>query len=121
MLEPSTLVIYVDDVNKSRTFYQAILNINAEMHSTSFASFTFSNGTSLGLKDRKTVHPMPSGYGGGEIAFTVDSTDEVDKLYTEWKQKGIIMPEEPTSLTFGYTFVAFDPDNYCIRVANLKK
>lgn len=121
MLEPSTIVIYVADLEKSKSFYQTVLKIPGDMHSNSFVSFTFPNGLSLGLKDRATVYPASSGYGGGEIAFSMNTTDEVDILYSEWKDKGILMPEEPKNIAFGYTFVALDPDNHRIRVASLGK
>jgi predicted enzyme related to lactoylglutathione lyase len=120
MLKPSTIVIYVDDLEKSITFYQSILTIPCERHSTSFASFTFSNDISIGLKDKTTVHPRPDRPVGGEIAFTLDTTDEVDRLYLEWKKRGIPIPEEPVKLNFAYTFIAIDPDKYRIRVACMR-
>ena len=120
MLELSTIVIYVDDLAKSQSFYQDLLGINPEKHSSTFTTFTFSNGMYLGLKDKKTVQPEPEGHDGGELAFTLANTKQVDELFLEWKQKGITI-FEPINLPFGYTFIALDPDGNRLRIAALAK
>ena len=122
MLEPSTIVIYVNDLSKSQSFYQALLGINPKEHSPGYTSFTLSNGMSIGLKDRQTVHPKPNGQGGdGELAFTVESTRQADALFSEWKLKGMHIPEPPVTLPFAYTFIALDPDGNRLRVASMVK
>ncbi|STX28510.1 bleomycin resistance protein [Legionella beliardensis] len=118
MLEPSTIIIYVDDLAKSKSFYQSLLSIKPDTHSSTFIAFAFSNGMHLGLKDKQTVHPSPEGHGGGELAFTLANTQQVDELFLEWQQKGVTV-SEPVYLPFGYTFVALDPDGNRLRVAAL--
>ena len=42
--------------------------------------------------------------------------EEVKRLYAEWKGRGLVFALEPTTLPFGFTFVALDPDGHRIRV-----
>ena len=57
---------------------------------------------------------MPAG--GGEIAFTAQSHEEVDARCAAWRAKGVAIALEPTAMDFGYTFVALDPDGQRLRV-----
>jgi len=55
--------------------------------------------------------------GAGELSLSdLESADVVDRLYAQWKALGISMVLEPTTLEFGYTFVAADPDGHRLRV-----
>lgn len=42
--------------------------------------------------------------------------DDVEQLYRDWTARGFAIPLEPTTLAFGYTFVATDPDGHRLRV-----
>ena len=55
MLEPSIVILYVNNLTKSREFYQDLLGIKSEELSPSFNQFTVSNGMCLGLKIKDTV------------------------------------------------------------------
>lgn len=116
MLEPSDVVIYVDNLAKSSLFYQNLLGFKPEEHSPSFALFKLSNGMGLGLKEKHTVHPEAEGSNGYELAFSMCNSKEVDALFLQWQEKGIHFALTPTQVPFGYTFLALDPDNNRLRV-----
>ncbi|KTD46259.1 VOC family protein [Legionella quateirensis] len=119
MFEPNAIVLYVDNPAISSTFYQDLLKIKPIEASSAFHSFTLSNGMSLGLKAIQTVIPSTNNKGSGELAFTVNTHRRVDELFTEWQMKGINIAQSPTLLTYGYTFLALDPDGNRLRVVSL--
>lgn len=121
MLEPSAVVLYVDNIMKSSAFYQNLLGINPEEASPTFHSFKLSNGMGLGLKAKYSVEPPAHENGGGELAFTLDTNREVDELFAEWQKKKISISQSPTVVPYGYTFVALDPDGHRLRVVSLGK
>ncbi len=57
ILEPSAIVLYVDNIAISRQFYQDLLGLSPEEASPTFHSFTLSNGMGLGIKARHAVEP----------------------------------------------------------------
>ena len=121
MLEPSAVVLYVDNLLVSSAFYQDLLGIKAEEASPTFHSFKLSNGMGLGLKAKQSVEPPTNENGGGELAFTLDNNREVDELFVEWQRKEISISQSPTVVPYGYTFVALDPDGNRLRVVSLRK
>ena len=121
-LEPSVIVLYVDDLAITSQFYQDLLGIKPEEASMTFHSFKLSNGMSLGLKTKHSVvPPTEAKSGNGEFAFTLDSNKKVDELFAEWQAKGLSIIFPPSQVPFGYTFVALDPDGHRLRVASLGK
>lgn len=111
------VVLYVNDIVISSQFYQDLLGIQAEADSPTFHAFKLSNSMRLGLKAKHSVEPAPTGTNGnGELAFIVDGNEKLDDLFMQWKNKGmhIILPRGPVS--YGYTFVALDPDGNRLRV-----
>lgn len=121
MLEPSTVVLYVDNLAISSQFYQDLLKIKPVEASPTFHTFTFSNGINLGLKAKHSVEPPAheNGEGNGELAFTLDNRKKVDELFSKWQHNGINIIQTPTIVTYGYTFVALDPDGNRLRVVSL--
>ena len=73
-------------------------------------------GLMLGLWQRDGVKPPATRGAGGEMAFTAQGKAEVDALYAEWRERGLAIAQAPTSMDFGYTFVALDPDGQRLRV-----
>lgn len=120
-LEPSTLVLYVSNLAVSSQFYQNLLGIKPEEASPTFHRLTLSNGMGLGLKAKHAVEPPADENGSGELAFTLDNNRSVDALFAEWQEKGIKIAQSPTVVTYGYTFVALDPDSNRLRVVSLGK
>jgi catechol-2,3-dioxygenase len=120
MLEPDVMVLYVNELAITSQFYQDLLGIKPIEASPTFHSFKLSNGMSLALKAKHSVvPPTEEKSGSGELAFTLDSNEEVEKLFAAWQAKEIRIIAPPTQLPFGYTFVALDPDGYRLRVAFL--
>jgi predicted enzyme related to lactoylglutathione lyase len=116
MLEPNAIVIYVDNLDLSTRFYQALLGTKPETPSTTFSMFHLSNGMMIGLKDKQSIEPKVEGQGRNELAFSVENDKQLDVLVTEWQQKGITIVQHPTHMPFGYTFLALDPDGNGLRV-----
>ncbi|MFI4919297.1 MAG: VOC family protein [Legionellales bacterium] len=123
ILEPSAVVLYVDNLATSSQFYRDLLGIKPEEASPTFHSFTLSNGMGLGLKAKHSVEPPVNANhsSNGELAFTLDSSKKVDALFAKWQKNAINIVQPPTILTYGYTFVALDPDGNRLRVVSLGK
>lgn len=121
MLEPSAVVLYVDNLLVSSAFYQDLLGIKSEEDSPTFHSFKLSNGMGLGLKQKHSIEPPTNENGSGELAFTLDNNKEVDELFVEWQGKKISMAQSPIVVPYGYTFLALDPDGNRLRVVSLRK
>ena len=122
MIEPSAIVLYVDNLLRSSTFYQNVLGIKPEEASPTFHAFKLSNGMSLGLKAKHAVEPPTTDENGsGELAFTLDNNQEVDALFAEWQKKEMNIAQPPTAVAYGYTFLALDPDGHRLRVISLGK
>lgn len=121
ILEPNTVVLYVDNLAISSKFYRDVLGIKPEEASPTFHTFTLSNGMGLSLKAKHAVEPPTDKNGSGELAFTLDNSKEVDALFAEWQKKEIYMALPPTVVTYGYTFLALDPDGHRLRVVSLGK
>jgi predicted lactoylglutathione lyase len=116
MSDVSFVLVYVDDVAASESFYAAILGRPAIESSSTFAMIPAGKGIMLGLWRRDGVKPPANAAGGGEIAFTAGNAGEVDSLCAEWRARGVTIAQEPIAMDFGYTFVALDPDGHRLRV-----
>ncbi|WP_131783494.1 VOC family protein [Legionella gresilensis] len=121
MLEPNALVMYVKNLHESNSFYQGLLGIQAEESSPTFKMFKLPNGLMLGLKDSNALQTMGIDSSGNELVFTVTDNAEVDALFLKWQQKEMAIIQAPTNLSFGYTFLAQDPDGNRLRVVSLGK
>ncbi|MCV0427222.1 MAG: VOC family protein [Roseibium sp.] len=51
-----------------------------------------------------------------DLAFQVETEDEVKTLHQTWKDAAIVIEQELEKAVFGLTFVALDPDGHRIRV-----
>lgn len=120
ILEPSVMVLYVNDLAITSQFYQDLLGLQPSEASMTFHSFRLSNGMSLALKAKHSVvPPVAEKNGHGELAFMLHSDKKVDELFAAWQAKKIDIIFPPTQLPFGYTFVGLDPDGYRLRVVSL--
>jgi catechol-2,3-dioxygenase len=122
IFEPSVIVLYVEKLALSSNFYCELLGIIPEEHSPAFHEFKLSNGMSLALKANHTVEPpTDKNNGNGELAFTVSEPKKVDELFALWQAKEINIIHAPTSVPYGYTFLAQDPDANRLRVVSVGK
>ncbi len=54
--------------------------------------------------------------GGGEVGMSLADKAAVDALHDQWVAHGATIIQSPTTLDFGYTFVAQDLDGLTITV-----
>ncbi|WP_225772776.1 VOC family protein [Inquilinus sp. Marseille-Q2685] len=114
---PSYTLLYVDNPPASAAFYAGLLGREPVESSPTFALFVLDGGAKLGLWSRHTVEPAATAAGGGgEIGFSVADAAAVDALHDEWRGRGLPILQPPTTMDFGHTFVALDPDGHRLRV-----
>lgn len=112
------VVLYVKDSDASAAFYEKLLDRNIVQSSPKFSVLPLGGGAMLGLWQREAVEPHAGNeLGGGEIAFTVADPDAVRATHDAWKARGATIAQAPTTLPFGHTFVALDPDGHRLRVS----
>lgn len=117
MHDPNVVILYVTNPGASAAFYTELFGRAPLEASPTFAMFKLESGTMLGLWSRATVEPRPDGTpGGSEIAITVSTEADVDRLHADWTARGITIAQTPTAMDFGRTFVALDPDAHRVRV-----
>jgi catechol 2,3-dioxygenase-like lactoylglutathione lyase family enzyme len=112
----SFVLLYVDNAPASASFYADLLDTKPVETSPTFAMLPLKADVMLGLWSRRTVEPIASAPGGGEIAFTVADAAAVESTHADWKQRGLPIAQAPTAMDFGHTFVALDPDGHRLRV-----
>ena len=112
--------LYVADAQRSADFYATILGKQPVQSSAGFSMFMLDNGLTLGMWKRETVDPAPeAAAGGAELCLKEDSDAQVDERFADWTGQGLVIAQKPTKMSFGYTFVALDPDGHRLRVYNL--
>lgn len=112
----SFVLLYVDSPPASAAFYADLLGKPPVETSPTFAMLPLNSDVMLGLWQRRTVEPVASAPGGGEIAFTVADASAVEHMHADWKKRGLPIAQAPTAMDFGHTFVALDPDGHRLRV-----
>lgn len=113
----SYVLLYVKDVPKSQEFYETLLGCKSVESAPTFALFVLPNGLKFGLWKRDEVEPKVSAQSGAnEVCIEAGN---VDAVYQEWKQAGVTIAQKPTTMDFGYTFVALDLDGHRVRVFKL--
>ncbi|MBL0337906.1 MAG: VOC family protein [Rhodospirillaceae bacterium] len=117
MTEPNMIILYVTNPTASATFYQNLLGYAPVEASPTFVMFALKSGFMLGLWAKHTVEPVPtSANGASELVFAVENQQTVDQVSKEWKKRGLKIMQSPTTMDFGYTFVAADLDGHRLRV-----
>jgi len=117
MTNPFSYVLaYVADTPKSAALYSALLGLEPVESSPNFAMFVLPNGLKLGLWARHDVEPKATLPGGAELCVTVEGDDAVRLTRDAWAKLGLKILQEPTSMDFGFTFTAADPDGHRLRV-----
>lgn len=120
MLHPNMVILYVANTAVSAAFYADLLDRQPVDTSPGFALFVFPSGLKLGLWAKHTVVPtVIAPPGGSEVVLPVASNAEVDATHVDWSARGITILQAPTTMDFGRTFVASDPDGHRLRVYKL--
>jgi catechol 2,3-dioxygenase-like lactoylglutathione lyase family enzyme len=117
MFKPNSVILYVNDVDVSTKFYESIFGEKPIEAFPGFSVFSLKDGFILGLQTKHDIEPKPQPtFGGFELCLSDISIDEVDSIYSDFKARNVPMALTPTTLEFGYTFVALDPDGHRIRL-----
>jgi len=117
MTDRAYCLLYVADPLRSAAFYEGVLGRKPLESSPGFAMFVLAEGTMLGLWARHDVQPAASAApGGSEVALQVADDATVDGLHEKWSRGGLPIAQRPTTMDFGRTFVALDPDGHRLRV-----
>ena len=111
------VLLYVSDPVASGKFYSGLIDKPVVQSSPGFAVLPLTGDVMLGLWLRQEVEPeVTAPAGGSEIAFAVADDAAVTRLHATWKKRGLTISQLPTKMSFGFTFVALDPDGNRIRV-----
>ena len=117
MFKPNSIILYVNDVEKSTRFYTRLLNTEPVEQYSEFSVFALTDDMILGLQAKSGIDPAPQPHiGGTEICMSDVSNREVDEIFRKWSELGVEIIMKPAMLDFGYTFVATDPDGHRLRV-----
>lgn len=116
MTDPNFVLLYVANPSASATFYADLLGKPPVEASPTFALFALGGGLMLGLWSARTVEPAATPPGGSELAIAVADHAAVNTLHTAWAAKRVPIAQAPTSMDFGFTFLALDPDGHRLRV-----
>jgi catechol 2,3-dioxygenase-like lactoylglutathione lyase family enzyme len=112
----ASLILYVEKVEASCTFYTGLLGRAPLEQSPNFAMYALENGFLLGLWAGHDADPKPKAAGGGaELTFTCGRDSDLDALYAEWNGRSYPIAQKPVKKDFGYTFTALDPDGHRLR------
>lgn len=113
------VLLYVADTTRSAAFYARLLGqqpVPPPAKPTDFTMFPQPSGFTLGLWHKDEVDPKATPPGGCEISITEKTADAVRDRHAAWVAAGIEIVQKPTTLDFGTTFTAIDPDGHRIRV-----
>ena len=117
MSDPKFIILYVKSPAASARFYADLLGQPALEAAENFAMFEWHPGVMLGLWARHDVQPAATAAtGAAEIAFSVANAEAVQQTHDAWAAKGLVIAQIPTTMDFGHTFVALDPDGHRLRV-----
>jgi uncharacterized protein len=119
----SLITLGVTDLDRSRTFYEALGWRGQETQATVFFQAA---GLALVLWDRAALaadagvpDPAPHGFGGVALAHNVRSDAEVDELVERARDAGATVTREPAPTFYGgYAAYFLDPDGHVWEVAH---
>lgn len=124
-LKLSTVMLGVEDLNRSKTFYAEGLGCSIDQDYPHFVSFALGDdSSSLALYPREAaaqdagVSPEGSGFRGVSLHFIVDSPDTVDEVIRKAEAAGgtVVRPAEQAKWG-GYFGYFGDPDGHLWKVA----
>ncbi|MFA0086462.1 VOC family protein [Vibrio sp. 10N.261.51.F12] len=117
MFTLDSIVLYVEDIQRSMTFYAKAFNCEPKLLSPTFAALDFASNVKITLKQADVLTPTSTVRGGGtELSIPVQDRDALHSLFENWTRQGVEFAQEPEESVYGVNFVALDPDNHRIRV-----
>jgi uncharacterized protein len=125
-LQVTAIMIGVEDLARSKTFYGEGLGCAIDQDHPNFVSFGLGEGSSsLALYEREAaaqdagVSPEGSGFRGVSFHYIVGSRDAVDELMAKAKEAGGQIVKEAAAAEWGGYYGYFsDPDGYLWKVAS---
>ncbi len=117
MFTIDSMVLYVEDIQRSMGFYAKAFECEPKQLSPTFAVVEFANNAKVTLKQSNALTPVSTVKGGGtELSIPVADKKSFDEIYDIWKEYGFTFEQEREESVFGVNFVAVDPDQHRIRV-----
>lgn len=114
--KPNLQLIYVSNINYSTEYYKTLFNTEPVFTSPRYVAFS-AGGEALFAIWTGGTNPDKSVPRFSEVGIMLPSDQDVDKLYSEWKNNSNIkILHGPRTEVFGQTFLVEDPDGHIIRV-----
>jgi len=110
------ILLAVENPRKSAELYSKILGTAPVENSETFVLYVLPTGLKLGLWIKTGVEPAPLPAGGIEVTFSEKDEPAVRQTHDAWSNLGLTILQPPTSMDFGFTFTAADPDGHRLRV-----
>jgi predicted lactoylglutathione lyase len=123
-VQVTTIMIGVEDVNRSKAFYGEGLGCQIEQDYRDYVKLNLGEGSSsLVLYPREAaakdagVTAEGSGYRGVSFHYIVSSNEEVDEVIGKAIAAGGTTVKQPEAVKWGYYGYFADPDGYLWKVA----
>jgi catechol 2,3-dioxygenase-like lactoylglutathione lyase family enzyme len=123
-LEVTAIMLGVEDLARSKTFYADGLGCKVEQDYPQFVSLNLGEGSSsLALYPREAaaqdagVSAEGSGFRGVSLHHIVPSIEAVDDVMRDAAAAGATVVKQPTRAEWGYSGYFADPDGYLWKVA----
>jgi uncharacterized protein len=124
-LQVTAIMIGVEDLTRSKKFYEEGLGCKTEQDHPTFVLFNLGEGSSsLALYEREAaaqdagVSSQGSGFRGVSFHFIVPSSDAVDEVMGNAVAAGGGVVKEAAASPWGYFGYFSDPDGYLWKVAS---
>jgi catechol 2,3-dioxygenase-like lactoylglutathione lyase family enzyme len=124
-LELTTIMIGVDDLARSKTFYGEGMGCKIEQDYPQFVALKLADGSSsLALYPREAaaqdagVPSEGSGFRGVSFHYIVPSQEKVDEVMGAAVAAGGSVVKEAAASNWGYSGYFSDPDGYLWKVAS---
>lgn len=119
----SVITLAADDLTVMRNFYSKKLGWKPIAENKDILFFKM-NGFLLSICNKNDlanfieISPEGNGFRSFTLGYNVSTKEEVDRLYENFKSKGIRIVKEPTATSFGaYFFYFSDPENNVLEIA----
>jgi uncharacterized protein len=122
-LQVTAVMIGVEDLSRSKSFYGEGLGCTIEQDYPNFVSFNLGDASSLALYPREAaaqdagVSSQGSGFRGISFHFIVPSKEAVDEVMGKAVAAGGGVVKEAAATRWGYFGYFSDPDGYLWKVA----
>ncbi len=109
------VILYSRDIARARHFYTEVVGmaVDEDQSGPQFVMLKPEEGSLLALEDVTVAETVAREPGSVEIGLHAEN---VDAVWTRWKQRGVELITEPVNRPFGRTFIAKDPDGHYLTV-----